>query len=239
MSLTPEPPGESTPSSWRGLCKTGGVAAWLLMAYSLGTMVQLLVLGGQPATAAEAFSLIQQNRIVALLRLDLPTVLALPLYYLVFLGLFAVLHRDDLSYTTLATTLAFVGVTLLLATPMGLSMVPLSDGYAAATAEEARTQLLGAGEAIMAADMWHATGAFVGSILLQAGAVLVSVAMLRTRVFSKTTAYVGLVTHGLDSLHAITTPFMPRVGFLLMAVAGPLYVVWFPLIGRRLIALSR
>lgn len=142
-------------------------------------------------TAAEAFSLIQQNRIVALLRLDLPTVLALPLYYLVFLGLFAVLHQDDLSYTTLATTLAFVGVTLLLATPMGLSMVPLSDRYTAATSEEARSQLLGAGEAILAADMWHATGAFVGSLLLQAGAVLVSVAMLRASDFGDETHQVG------------------------------------------------
>jgi hypothetical protein len=238
MSLT-KPAGESTVSSWRGLCRIGGVAAWLLMAYSLLTMVQLLVLGGQPATAAEAFTLIQQHRIVGLLRLDLPTVLALPLYYLVFLGLFAALHRADLPGTVLATTSAFVGVTLLLATPMALSMVPLSDKYAAAASEEARNQLLGAGEAIMAADMWHATGAFVGAILLQAGAVLVSANMLRTRVFSRLTAYVGLVTHGLDLLHAVTIPFLPQLGFLLMAVAGPLYLAWFPLIGRRLIALSR
>jgi hypothetical protein len=238
MSLA-QPAGESMLSSLRGLCRIGGVAAWLLMAYSLVTMVQLLVLGGQPATAAEAFSLIQQNRIVALIRLDLPTVLALPLYYLVFLGLFAALHRDALPDTILATTLAFVGVTLLLATPMGLSMVPLSDRYAAAASEEARSQLLGAGEAILAADMWHATGAFVGGILLQAGAVLVSVAMLRSRVFSRTTAYVGLVTHGLDLLHAVTIPFAPQVGFVLMAVAGPLYLAWFPLIGRRLRTLSR
>jgi hypothetical protein len=238
MSIA-QPAGESTVSSWRGLCRIGGVAAWLLMAYSLLTIVQLLVLGGQPATAAEAFSLIQQNRMVALLRLDLPTVLALPLYYLVFLGLFGALHREDLPEMILATTLAFVGVTLVLATPMSLSMVQLSDRYAAAGTEEARSQLLGAGEAIMAADMWHATGAFVGSILLQAGAVLVSVAMLRTRVFSRTTAYVGLVTHGLDLLHAVAIPFLPWVGFFLMVVAGPLYLAWFPLIGRRLIALSR
>jgi hypothetical protein len=238
MSLT-QPAARSTSSTWKPLCRTGGVAAWLLMAYSLLTMVQLLVLGGQPATAAEAFSLIQQNRLVALLRLDLPTVVALPLYYLVFLGLFAALHRDELPGAILATALAFVGVTLLLATPMGLSMVPLSDRYAAAASEDARRQLLGAGEAIMAADMWHGTGALVGSVLLQAGAVLISVAMLRTRVFSRTTAYVGLVTHGLDLLHALALPFAPPAGFLLMAAAGPLYLAWFPLIGRRLIALSR
>jgi len=164
-------------------------------------MVQLLVLGGQPATAAEAFDLLQQNRLVGLLRLDLPTVLALPLYYLVFLGLFVALRREDPAGATLATALAFVGVTLVLATPMGLSMLPLSDRYAAATSDETRRRLLAAGETVLATDMWHSTAAFVGGLLSQRGAVLVSVVMLRTRVFSRTTGWVGLLTHGLDLAH--------------------------------------
>lgn len=95
-------------------------------------------------------------------------------------------------------------------------------------------KLQAAGEAILAADMWHATGAFVGAILLQAGAVLASLVMLRTRVFSKATAWVGLLTHGLDLLHVLLGPFMPRAGFLFMAMAGPLYLIWLPLVGRRL-----
>jgi hypothetical protein len=28
--------------------------------------------------------------------------------------------------------------------------------------------------------------------------------------------------------------FMPGVGVILLAIAGPLYLIWFPLIGRRL-----
>jgi hypothetical protein len=91
------------------------VAAWLLVVYALATMVQLLVLGGQPATATDAF--------------------------LLFLGLFGALYREDLANATLATALAFAGVTLVLATPMGLSMLPLSDQYAAATSEDARSAL--------------------------------------------------------------------------------------------------
>jgi hypothetical protein len=202
-------------------------------------MVQLAVLGGQPATAAEAFELLQSNRIVGLLRLDVPTVLALPLYYPVFLGLYAALRRDEPALTTLATTLAFVGVTLVLATPMGLSMVPLSDKYAAATSESARSQLLAVGEAILATDMWHSTAAFVGGLLGQAGAVLASLVMLRTRVFSRMTGWVGLVNHGLDLAHIALMPFLPRAGVVLMMAAGPLYLIWFPLVGRRLLRLSR
>ena len=91
----------------------------------------------------------------------------------------------------------------------------------------------------MAADMWHGTGAFMGGLLLQSAAVLVSVVMLRSTVFSKTIAWVGIVTHGLDLAHIIVGPFLPVGGIVLMAVAGPLYLVWFPLIARRLVQLGR
>jgi hypothetical protein len=224
---------------WRDLCRIGGVSALVLIAYSLATMVQLVVLGGQPATAAEAFRLLRTNRALGLLRLDLPTVFAMPLYYLLFAGLFAALRRVGGAYTLAAAGSAFVGVTLLLATPMGLSMLSLSDKYAAATTDEARQQLLAAGEAILATDMWHGTGAILGGIFLETGALLISLLMLRSSVFSKPTAYVGIVTHGLDLIHAILGPVTTRGAFVLMAIAGPLYLVWFALVGRTLRRLGR
>jgi hypothetical protein len=233
------PVAEPTVSAWRGLCRTGGVAAWLLVVYSLATIVQLLVLGGQPTGAAQAFGLLQQNAVVGLLRLDFLTILCLPLYYLLFLGLFAGLWREDAAPTTLATVLAFVGVTLTLATPTALSMLPLSDKYAAAISPEAKSQLLAAGETILATDIWHGTGAFVGAMLLQSAAVLVSVVMLRTKAFGKAIAYIGIVTHGLDLAHVVLMPFLPTAGAVLMATAGPLYLVWLPLLGRRLLQLGR
>jgi hypothetical protein len=66
--------GQPVPSEWSGLCRAGGIAALILVVYSLATMVQLAVLGGPPASAAEAFRLLRDYRIVGLLRLDLPTV---------------------------------------------------------------------------------------------------------------------------------------------------------------------
>ncbi len=104
-----------------------------------------------------AFDLLQHHRAVGPLRLDLPTVVTLPLYYLLFLGLFVALRKSDRANSLLATVLAFAGVTLVLATPTALSMVQLSDKFAAATSDTARNQLLAAGEAIMAADIWHST----------------------------------------------------------------------------------
>ena len=61
------------------LCRIGGIAAFLLIVYSLAIMVQIVVLGGQPTSAAQAFDLLQHHRAVGLLRLNLPTVAVLPL----------------------------------------------------------------------------------------------------------------------------------------------------------------
>jgi len=230
--------GESAASDLCGWCRTGGIVAWILLAYSLATMVQLVVLGGQPATAAEALGLLHSNRILGLLRLDLPTVAAMPLYYLLFLGLYAALRRSDRANVTLSLALVFAGVTLLLATPTALSMIPLSEKYAVAATEATRGQILAAGEAVLATDIWHGTGAIIGGILVQAGAVLISTIMLRNNVFSKMTAYVGILTHGLDLAHVLSGVFLPAAGFMLMAIAGPLYLVWFPLVGRRLLQLA-
>ena len=206
-----------------------------MIVYCLATMVQLIVLGGQPTTATEAFRLLQENKLVGLLRLDLPTVVVLPLYYLVFLGLFAALRRTDLANAVISTLLAFAGVTLIVATPTALPMVGLGEKYANATTEAARAQLLAAGETVLATDIWHATGAFMGGILLQTGAVLISLVMLRSSAFGKVVAYLGIVAHGLDLGHIILGHLVPTIGVVLMAIAGPLYPVWFFLVGRRLL----
>ena len=233
--LTSEP-GES---AWKGLCKIGGVAALILVVYSIVTMVVLIVLGGQPSTAEQTFTVIQDNRLVGLLRLDLLTVIVMPLYYLLYTGIYVALRRTNGAYAVLATALAFTGVTLFLATPSVFSMVYLSDQYAVASTEAQKALFLAAGEATIASDMWHGTGAIVGGILLQSAGVLISIVMLQSKVFSRVTAYVGILTHGLDLAHILIGLFVPAVGVILMAVAGPLYLLWFPLVGRRLYQFGR
>lgn len=220
------------------LCRIGGIAALILVVYSLATMVQMITLGGPPTTAAQAFDLLQHHRVVALLRLDLPTVAIMPLYYLLFLGLFAAMRYSDHSIALLSTALAFVGVTLTLATPTALSLVPLSNRFAVAADEATRNQLLAAGEALLATDIWHATGAIAGGVLLQGGAVLISVLMLRGDVFSKPTGWLGIVMHGLDLAHIIAGLFLPIAGVVFMAIAGPLYPFWLVMVGFRLLRIA-
>lgn len=140
---------------WRRICFAAGVAAFIFLLYCVETMVQIPVLGGSPASAAEAFAIMQSSTVVGLLRLDLLTVLVLPLYYLLFYGLYAALRDTNRTYASVATCMIFIGVTLVLAMPTALPMLALSKQYAGATTEAMRTHFLAAGEALLAADIWH------------------------------------------------------------------------------------
>jgi hypothetical protein len=227
-------------SDWKRLCWLGGVAALILLLYSVVTVLVLTLLGPAPSSAAESIAMLQNNRLVGLLRLDILTVFVyMPFGYVLFLGIYSALRPTQSASATLATVLIFAGITLFLATPSALSLLVLSDKYAVATTEAQRSQLLAAAEAILASDMWHGTGAILGGMLLQSGALLISVVMLRGTIFSKAIAYAGILTHGLDLAHFIFLFLVPGLGRLLLAIAGTLYLIWLPLVGVRLLQLGR
>lgn len=230
---------DTRPANWQPLYRIGGAAALILLAYSLVTMLIMIAWGPPPESVEAIFAMLHANEIQGLLRLDLPTVLCMPLYYLLFLGLYAALERTHPAHTAVAALLGCAGVTLFLATPSALSLVPLSDRFAAATSEAQRAHFLAAGEALLASDMWHGMGAILGGTLVQIATTLLSGVMLRSERFGRWTAYVGLLTHSLDLAHILVGFFFPELGVILMAIAGPLYLIWFPLLARDLFRLGR
>ncbi|MBN1428013.1 MAG: hypothetical protein JXB07_06480 [Anaerolineae bacterium] len=226
--------------NWRSLYKIAGMVAIVEVVYSLVTMVLMFTIGGQPQSVQEGFTMLQENRLAGLLRLDVLTVFVyMPLMYLLFLGLYKALKKTQPFAATIAALLGCAGITLFLATPSVFSWLTLSDKFVAATSDTQKTLFLAAGEAILASDMWHGTGASVGSLLLQTSALMISIAMLRSSDFGKFTAWVGVVTHGLDLAHILVGFVLPAGGLALMMVAGPLYLVWFPLLARDFFRLAR
>jgi hypothetical protein len=221
-------------SSHKTIFWIGGTVCMILIAYSLITMLFLIILGPPPKTIAECYTMLHENRINGLLRLDILTVFILPLYYFLFFSLFLALKKTDYGLVTLSTIIVFAGLTLVLATPSVLSLLDLSDKFNNSTSDIQKNQLLAAGESILASDIWHGTGARIGGLLLQFGAAVISVIMLKSNIFNKVTAITGIVTHGLDLLHIIIGFFLPAIAVILMAISGTLYLLWFPLVGLRL-----
>jgi hypothetical protein len=74
-------------SLWNNLYPLAARAAILLLAYSLFTIISLTAIGGMPEMAREGFDLLTDNRLVGLLRLDVPDFILPGLFLLFGMGL--------------------------------------------------------------------------------------------------------------------------------------------------------
>lgn len=234
-------------ASWKSLYKLAGVAALIATVLFLSDVIVLIALGNTPATASDWFALLQDDPLVGILQLFFSDLIGLTLLIPVFLALYILLRETNRAYTTLATVLAFIGIAIVIATNLGYSMIYLSEQYAAATAESYRSQLLAAGETLLATGA-SGTGPLAASLLLETALLILSVIMLRGNIFSKWIAYLGIVAHGLDVAHAIIfIIFIPlfgsalavTVGVPLLWIGGTLQLVWYPLVGWRLLRIGQ
>jgi hypothetical protein len=87
--------------------------------------------------------------------------------------------------------------------------------------------------------MWESSGAYMGGMLLQGAGVLMSILMLRSRDFSRWTAWSGLLGNALDLTQHLLHPFVPAVSAAIVPFMGIFYFLWFPLLGRDLLRLAR
>jgi hypothetical protein len=219
--------------------KLGAWSCVILMVYSLATILVVTLIGGPPQSVQECFNMLKENRINGLLRLDILTMFVMPFYYILFYALYTALKNINYSLSALSALFIFAGVTIFLSAPSVFSYLRLSDGYWQATSDVVRSQFQAAAESVLASDIWNGTGARISGLLIQTGAVVFSVLMLRSSSFTKLTAYTGILTHGLDLLHIIAALFMPSIANGLMGVAGVLYLFWFPLITISLFRLAK
>jgi hypothetical protein len=139
----------------------------------------------------------------------------------------------------LATILGFVGIAFYFASNTAFSMLSLSSHYAAVTTDAQRSVLLAAGlAALPGLATTSGTGLQVAFALNAIAGVLISAVMLRSTIFSKVTAVVGLVGNVLElGLPGVPVPF--AVEFALVGIGGVLLVLWYLLIARRLFLLAQ
>jgi len=224
-------------SSLKSLYTIGGISAFLQLVAILSYVVAIAVLGPKPTNAEEYFSIYQSSRLEAVLRGDFLLLILIGLYLGTIPALYVALRRLSPIYTALATLFSLIAVTGTFASESTFSLLHLGEQYVTATVVQ-RSQLIAAGQAIIASDMWNGTAAYMGGILLQGSGVMISLIMLRSKDFSKVTAYSGLIGNGLDLIQHILHPFAPSVSASISMVMGLFYFVWFPILARDLFRLG-
>lgn len=227
-------------AAWKPLYRIGGVcallAAVLAIVQSGIEFIGVILMGSVvPSTVIGWFTLLHTNRLLGLTEL---TVLQIPLFALVipmFLALYVALRRASPSLMTIAVPLGLVGIAVYLSTNTGLSLLSLSDQYAAATTEAQRSMFEASGQALLA--LYQRTGIGVGVFLLNVAVLLISAVMLRSHVFSKVTAAVGVLAGAIGFAYYIDFA-VPEKAIFLLEFSGALFVIWIVLISRRLFLLS-
>jgi hypothetical protein len=196
-----------------------------------------------PSTALGWFTLLQEDTLVGLLLFDVKDLVNYALVGLIFLALYAALHQTNRSAMAIATACGLVGIAVYLASNQAFAMLSLSEKYAAATTDAQRATFLAAGEALLAiynpGAIYQGTGYYVGYFFVLLAGLIISVVMLRSSVFGKATAYVGILANGLALGHFLALAFAPALIVVPTPVSAPFRVLWMVLIALRLFRLGR
>ena len=226
--------------NWHVLYKVGGAAAWAAAVLTLSEVI-FLVFFPQPSGIPGWFQLFQSNRLIGILDfwgLEIPMY---AMFALVYLALCLVLSKANPAITAVALMFALLGIGIFFATNNPFLMLSLSDQYAAAATDAQRSALLAAGEAVLANTNQRAAGGFnMGLFLVSMAGLMVSIAMLRNSIFSRTTAILGIAAHTLalaDYLRQALTPSV-LIALLVIIPNAILLIIWLGMAGRRLYKLG-
>jgi Domain of unknown function (DUF4386) len=144
-------------------------------------------------------------------------------------------NRDAMLIATSFVGL-FIVLDLAVTWPNFASLIILSGNYAAATTDAQRAAYVAAAD--YASAVLTSTLEGVYSILvLSLGILMVGVVMLKSIIFSKTTAYLGLGT-GILGIISVAGPFVLSTLGVAVIIASVLTTVWVLFVGFRLYRLS-
>lgn len=187
--------------------------------------IVIAVLGGKPDSVEEYLTVLQANQLVGVLRGDIFNLLIVTLYLGLFPGIYLALRRVNSIGAVDSSLLILIAIVLCFASNSDFSMLHLSEQYTLSVTESQRSQIIAAGEAITAADMWNSTNAFVSGLFLQGAGVWISIIMLRSKDLNKVTAIAGLLGNGLDLLQHLLHPLLPMQSEVILRFAGPFYLI--------------
>jgi hypothetical protein len=213
---------------WDNLPRIGGWAAVVMLAL-IPLQILVYAVSPPPTSVVGWYELFEQNRLLALVDLDLLLLVDYLLAGFVFVALWVVMRRTHPEAAAIMLGLEALAIAAYIASNPAIEMMSLADQYAAAATDVRRGQLVAAGESTLVA--WTGT-AFVTSYLLSAIATLIaSVVMVRSRVFSRATGIIGIIYGVLNLVpsNAGTLGLVLSLGSLIPMVG------WLALIARRLI----
>lgn len=232
---------EHSEHSWRGIYTMGCLFTLLVI---LGILLDILLgtttggATGISAYAAEAhFTELRDNPLRGFYHLDALNLFIQLLMIPVFFSLFAIMRKNTRGLAFFSLVVFIIGSSVYLSGNPALGMYELSVKWKSTNNEVLRNIYLAAGESILAKGAHGNPGAFAGSGLLSVAGILISIAMTKGRVFSRSTSLLGIFGNSLLFLYLVTVTISPSsltLGLIFAIPGGLLLIGWMLLFMVRM-----
>jgi hypothetical protein len=234
--------------AYQGLYKIGAMAALIAALFFRRNLdAEWMLLRGAgliqagpaapPTTSLGWFTLLQQNRLLGLTLLNLFDLINYALVGLMFLAVLTALRRASPSWVVIAAALGLTAISIYFTTNQAFNMLSISKQYFAATTDAQRAILLTAGQAALAIHRnasYAGSGIYLSFMLVSISSLIISAVMLRSKLFSKATAYLGILANGLGLGYYVVLVFAPALVFIPLSFSAVFLLTWYLLVGNRL-----
>jgi hypothetical protein len=219
---------------YKTLYRLGGIAS-IVIALSIALAIAAFFIWpykGSNTSIEAIFTLLQTDRLGGLISLDISMLLIAPINILMFLAIYAALRRVDESIALIALVLALIAVVLVIVCRPLIELTVLSDHYAAATDPTEKLRFLAAGEVLRSS--LDGTAWVMQTVFFMFAGLINCRLMLRTRFFSKATAWLGIIISAIGLGF-----FLPTIGLLFLFLNTIGSVLWCLLVARDLFKIAR
>lgn len=214
--------------------KLGSIAA-ILTAISIAFAIVAYFIWpykGNTTSIESILTVLQTDLVGGLIALDVSMLIIAPIMIVMFTAIYTVLKSVDKSMAMIVLILEIIAIGLIIVCRPLVELVNLSEQYAIATDTIEKTKILAAGE-VLRCQLDGTAWAIQTLFLLMAG-LISNIILLRTKYFSKKTAWTGIV------ISAMGLPFfLPKIGLMFLFLNTIGSIPWCIFVATDLYKISR
>lgn len=213
---------------WRQLYKIGVWAAYLSIAMMLISAAAFFI---WPTFPDNILEIIIGSKFAGLISLDflylVGNFFAVPIYLVLFVTLF----KTNKSLSVLALTFGFIGFMALINARPIMESLQIANQYQVAGSAVQKERILASFNALL--EYYHGTSFTIHYAIGTLSLLLSSIVMLKSEIYSKSTAYIGIATCIFTFSY-----YVPVIGTYLSLVSVIGYAIWWVKLGRIFSRLS-
>jgi len=236
---------ENSNNQLKSTYKLGAVATIIALTGILIDVIIGNITGGNltelPQTAVDRFAQIQENMFLGMYNLDFLNIINQMILIPAYIALFTAHREINKAYGLLALIVFLFGSVLMVANNAALPMLELSNNYFATTSESQKLLYAAAGESYLVSGAHGSAGFFLGFFIPNIAGLIISLVMLKGKIFSKLNSWIGITGNSLMLLYVVLVTFGSGVENMATAFAMPgglLLMTWMVLYTVKLFKLS-